>query len=97
MMIPEAATFFQTNENLGPSIFFAMLDMAENIRRGPDEPRWRAYIAIVLCAIVARIHPEYHTDQRALYMSCFVWKFDGARVSINELGTVDISCAPFRD
>ncbi len=39
MMIPEAATFFQTNENLGPSIFFAMLDMAENIRRGPDEPR----------------------------------------------------------
>ncbi len=65
VMIPEAAASLKVNDNFG-------LDMAENIRRVPDEPRRRAYLATFFRAIVARLDPEYPSDPRSFYMSCFV-------------------------
>lgn len=60
--VPEAATFLQENETLGPSLFIAMLDMADNIRRVPNESRRRAYLDAVLRTIVAWLDPKY-TDR----------------------------------
>ncbi len=72
VVIPEAAAFLSVNENSGPSLFAAMLDMAENLLRVPYEPCRRAYLATVICAIVVRFNPPYPTDPPAFYVSCLL-------------------------
>ncbi len=87
VMVPEAPAFLQTNENLGPGLFLAMFDMAENIRRVPDDPRRQAYLATVFCAIVSRLDSEYPTDPCAFYMSHFVLKLSVKRVPLASCDT----------
>ena len=72
------------NEYLGPSLFVAMLDMAENIRRVPDEPRRRAYVATVFCAILPRLYSAYPHDPRAFHISNFAWNLSVVCVTLRE-------------
>ena len=72
VMVPNAAVFQELNDHLGPSPFVAMLDMAGNIPNVSDEQRRRAYLATVLCAIIARLDPRYPDDPRPFNMAQFV-------------------------
>ncbi len=85
MVITEAAAFLEVNENLGPSLFVAMLDMASNIRPVPNESH-----RLTDLTILARHDPEYPNHSRAFYMSCFAWNFGAASVPVSELICIDI-------
>ncbi len=69
IMFPYAVSLLQENDNLGPSPFIAILDMAENIRNLPDEGRRRWYLATVSIAVAALLDPEYPDDLRAFLMA----------------------------
>ena len=72
VMVPHAAAFLQVNDHLEPSLFVAMLDMAENIRNVPDESHRRSYLATVFCTVAARLAPGYPDDPRAFHMAQLV-------------------------
>ncbi len=70
----KTVAFLHANENLEPSLFAAILDMADDRCLVPDKKRRLAYLATVFCAIIARIDPAYPIDPRDFYMSSFILK-----------------------